>query len=47
MLKSERLPEPFIILAMLRSGTHFLEELLSEHPNVVSDGELLSEYDPN
>lgn len=47
MSKSKRLPEPFVILAMPRSGTHYLEELLNEHPNVVSNGELLNEYDPN
>ncbi|WP_426420416.1 sulfotransferase [Bradyrhizobium genosp. A] len=47
MLKSERSPEPFVILAMPRSGTHYLEELLNEHPNVVSNGELLNEYDQN
>lgn len=32
---------------MPRSGTHYLEELLNEHPNVVSNGELLNEHDPN
>lgn len=47
MLKVERSPEPFVILAMPRSGTHYLEELLNEHPNVVSNGELLNEYGPN
>lgn len=47
MLKSERSPAPFVILAMPRSGTHYLEELLNEHPNVISNGELLNEYDPN
>lgn len=47
MLKSERSPEPFVILAMPRTGTHYLEELLNEHPNVVSNGELLNEYDLN
>lgn len=47
MLKSERSPEPFVILAMPRTGTHYLEELLNEHPNVVSNGELLNEFDPN
>lgn len=47
MLKSERSPEPFVILAMPRTGTHYLEELLNEHPSVVSNGELLNEFDPN
>lgn len=46
-MKSERSPEPFAILAVPRSGTHYLEELLNEHPNVVSNGELLNEHDPN
>ncbi|MFB9982602.1 sulfotransferase [Mesorhizobium newzealandense] len=40
-------PEPFAILAMPRSGTHYLEELLNEHPNVLSNGELLNTYDTN
>ncbi|WEX79532.1 sulfotransferase (plasmid) [Sinorhizobium numidicum] len=40
-------PEPFAILAMPRAGTHYLEELLNEHPNVLSNGELLNIYDTN
>ncbi|ACL58913.1 sulfotransferase domain-containing protein [Methylobacterium nodulans] len=40
-------PEPFVILAMPRTGTHYLEELLNEHPNVLSNGELLNPYDMN
>ncbi|TIX96054.1 MAG: sulfotransferase domain-containing protein [Mesorhizobium sp.] len=40
-------PEPFVILAMPRTGTHYLEELINEHPTVLSNGELLNEYDPN
>ncbi|MCC8954414.1 sulfotransferase [Bradyrhizobium sp. Pear77] len=38
-------PEPFVILAMPRTGTHYLEALLNEHPNVFSNGELLNPYD--
>ncbi|WP_051086545.1 sulfotransferase domain-containing protein [Methylobacterium sp. WSM2598] len=38
---------PFVILAMPRVGTHFLEELLNEHPNVYSRGELLNQYEGN
>lgn len=34
-----------MILGMPRTGTHYLEELLNEHPNVVSNGELLNMYD--
>ncbi|MEM5372380.1 sulfotransferase [Paraburkholderia azotifigens] len=37
--------EPFVILGMPRTGTHYLEELLNEHPNVSSNGELLNPYD--
>ncbi|MEX3960374.1 MULTISPECIES: sulfotransferase [Trinickia] len=40
-------PQPFVILAMPRTGTHYLEELLNEHPNVSSNGELLNRYDAN
>ncbi len=40
-------PGPFVILAMPRTGTHYLEELLNEHPNVLSNGELLNAYDRN
>ncbi|MDR6496422.1 LPS sulfotransferase NodH [Paraburkholderia terricola] len=40
-------PEPFVILAMPRTGTHYLEELLNEHPHVSSNGELLNSYDAN
>ncbi|UVK48775.1 sulfotransferase (plasmid) [Mesorhizobium sp. AR07] len=40
-------PEPFAILAMPRTGTHYLEVLLNEHPNILSNGELLNEYDTN
>ncbi|UVC15481.1 sulfotransferase [Mesorhizobium onobrychidis] len=40
-------PQPFVILAMPRTGTHYLEELLNEHPTVLSNGELLNEYDTN
>nr|WP_274617703.1 sulfotransferase [Bradyrhizobium oropedii] len=40
-------PEPFVILGMPRTGTHYLEELLNEHPNVLSNGELLNPYDKN
>ncbi|MET3524622.1 sulfotransferase [Mesorhizobium abyssinicae] len=40
-------PTPFVILAMPRTGTHYLEELLNEHPNVSSNGELLNPYDTN
>ncbi|ACC76604.1 sulfotransferase [Paraburkholderia caribensis] len=36
---------PFVILGMPRTGTHYLEELLNEHPNVSSNGELLNPYD--
>ncbi|GLR46183.1 hypothetical protein GCM10007880_67010 [Mesorhizobium amorphae] len=40
-------PNPFAILAMPRTGTHYLEALLNEHPNVLSNGELLNTYDTN
>ncbi|TCK94543.1 sulfotransferase [Paraburkholderia sp. BL9I2N2] len=40
-------PEPFAILAMPRTGTHYLEQLLNRHPNVLSNGELLNTYDTN
>ncbi|MCZ4093177.1 sulfotransferase [Sinorhizobium psoraleae] len=40
-------PEPFAILGMPRTGTHYLEALLNEHPNVLSNGELLNPYDAN
>ncbi|MGG7519555.1 sulfotransferase [Allorhizobium undicola] len=40
-------PQPFAILGMPRTGTHYLEELLNAHPNVLSNGELLNVYDPN
>lgn len=40
-------PAPFAILGMPRTGTHYLEELLNEHPNVLSNGELLNTYDVN
>ncbi|MGF6482622.1 LPS sulfotransferase NodH [Paraburkholderia sp. JPY419] len=38
--------EPFVIVGMPRTGTHYLEELLNAHPNVSSNGELLNPYDP-
>jgi hypothetical protein len=38
-------PEPFVVLAMPRTGTHYLEELANEHPNVLSNGELLNPWD--
>ncbi|SIT43560.1 Nodulation protein H [Paraburkholderia ribeironis] len=37
--------EPFVIVGMPRTGTHYLEELLNAHPNVSSNGELLNPYD--
>ncbi|WP_026187660.1 sulfotransferase [Ensifer sp. BR816] len=40
-------PAPFAILGMPRTGTHYLEELLNEHPKVWSNGELLNTYDAN
>ncbi|WP_026621876.1 LPS sulfotransferase NodH (plasmid) [Ensifer sp. WSM1721] len=40
-------PEPFVILGMPRTGTHYLEALLNKHPNVLSNGELLNQYDAN
>ncbi|MEI9401913.1 sulfotransferase [Mesorhizobium argentiipisi] len=40
-------PGPFVILAMPRTGTHYLEEMLNEHPQVLSNGELLNTYDTN
>ncbi|MBP2238902.1 hypothetical protein J2Z31_005443 [Sinorhizobium kostiense] len=40
-------PEPFVILGMPRTGTHYLEALLNKHPSVLSNGELLNQYDPN
>ncbi|TCN26983.1 sulfotransferase domain-containing protein [Sinorhizobium americanum] len=40
-------PQPFAILGMPRTGTHYLEELLNEHANVLSNGELLNTYDAN
>ncbi|MFT0173872.1 sulfotransferase [Paraburkholderia mimosarum] len=39
--------QPFVILGMPRTGTHYLEELLNAHPNVLSNGELLNTYDTN
>ncbi|MEM5345624.1 sulfotransferase [Paraburkholderia azotifigens] len=39
--------EPFVILGMPRTGTHYLEELLNAHPSVLSNGELLNSYDTN
>ncbi|MEX3954001.1 sulfotransferase [Paraburkholderia sp. EG287A] len=39
--------QPFVILGMPRSGTHYLEELLNAHPNVLSNGELLNIHDAN
>ncbi len=47
MTHSAPSPEPFSILAMPRTGTHYLEALLNEHPNVLSNGELLNTYDTN
>ncbi|RVE88302.1 sulfotransferase [Sinorhizobium meliloti] len=47
MTYSTLLPQPFAILAMPRTGTHYLEELVNEHPNVLSNGELLNSYDTN
>ncbi|SEI20594.1 beta-1,4-N-acetylglucosamine oligosaccharide 6-O-sulfotransferase NodH [Rhizobium tibeticum] len=47
MTQSTLSPEPFAILAMPRTGTHYLEECLNEHPNVLSNGELLNTYDTN
>lgn len=38
-------PDPFVILAMPRTGSHYLETLLNEHPNVQSNGELLNSWD--
>ncbi|WP_027155853.1 sulfotransferase [Mesorhizobium sp. WSM2561] len=40
-------PGAFVTLAMPRTGTHYLEELLNKHPNVLSNGELLNTYDTN
>ncbi|EPE93726.1 sulfotransferase [Rhizobium grahamii] len=40
-----RLAEPFVILGMPRSGTHYLEALLNQHPEVHSSGELLNTFD--
>ncbi|MEM5403311.1 sulfotransferase [Paraburkholderia unamae] len=39
--------QPFVILGMPRTGTHYLEELLNAHPSVLSNGELLNTYDTN
>ncbi|MEX3672178.1 sulfotransferase [Paraburkholderia phenoliruptrix] len=39
--------QPFVILGMPRTGTHYLEELLNAHPDVLSNGELLNRYDTN
>ncbi|MDL2410548.1 sulfotransferase [Rhizobium calliandrae] len=47
MIHSVSSPEPFVILAMPRTGTHYLEALLNDHPNVLSNGELLNSYDEN
>ncbi|WP_085034729.1 sulfotransferase [Ensifer aridi] len=47
MTHTEPAPQPFAILGMPRTGTHYLEELLNEHPNVLSNGELLNTYDAN
>ncbi|ARO32555.1 sulfotransferase nodulation protein NodH 2 (plasmid) [Rhizobium sp. NXC14] len=47
MTHSALSPEPFVILGMPRTGTHYLEALLNEHPNVLSNGELLNTYDTN
>ncbi|MPR12140.1 sulfotransferase [Microvirga tunisiensis] len=47
MTHSTPSPDPFVILAMPRTGTHYLEELLNEHPNVLSNGEVLNTYDTN
>ncbi|WFU51794.1 sulfotransferase [Sinorhizobium terangae] len=47
MTHSQPAPAPFVILGMPRTGTHYLEELLNEHPNVLSNGELLNRYDAN
>ncbi|AJD43759.1 sulfotransferase nodulation protein NodH (plasmid) [Rhizobium gallicum bv. gallicum R602sp] len=47
MTHSALSPEPFAILGMPRTGTHYLEALLNEHPNVLSNGELLNTYDTN
>jgi Sulfotransferase domain len=38
-------PEPFVILALPRAGTHYLEALANEHPYVSSNGELLNPWD--
>ncbi|TCU02346.1 sulfotransferase [Rhizobium sullae] len=46
-IRSTLSPEPFVVLGMPRTGTHYLEELLNEHPNVLSNGELLNTYDAN
>lgn len=34
-------------MAMPRTGTHYLEALLNEHPKVLSNGELLNTCDTN
>ncbi|AGB73540.1 MULTISPECIES: sulfotransferase [Rhizobium] len=47
MIHSLPSPEPFVILAMPRTGTHYLEALLNDHPNILSNGELLNSYDEN
>nr|WP_283234686.1 sulfotransferase [Candidatus Protofrankia californiensis] len=38
-------PEPFVILTMPRTGSHHLEALANEHPNVLTNGELLNPWD--
>jgi Sulfotransferase domain len=38
-------PQPFVILAMPRTGSHHLEALANEHPDVSANGELLNPWD--
>ncbi|SBW22887.1 Nodulation protein H [Candidatus Protofrankia californiensis] len=38
-------PEPFVILAMPRTGSHHLKALANEHPNVLTNGEILNPWD--
>ncbi|MGF7237940.1 MAG: hypothetical protein ACQSGP_23715 [Frankia sp.] len=36
---------PFVILTMARSGSWHLVELLNEHPQIASNGEVLNNHD--
>src|SRR4051794_31584236 len=36
---------PFVVLATARSGSWHLVELLNEHPNIISNGEILNRDD--